>query len=59
MNAEHPAVSYIKRHSFAELVFELDKRVDHGLVMKSLRPTGNVIEGYVPSAMLQRSQSEE
>jgi len=35
MNAEHPAVSYIKRHSFAELVFELDKRVDHGLVNRT------------------------
>ena len=31
----------------------------YGLVLKSLRPTGNVIEGYTPSAALQRSQTEE
>jgi len=28
-------------------------------VLKNLRPTGNVIEGYTPSDALQRSQSEE
>jgi hypothetical protein len=29
------------------------------LVLRNLRPTGNVIEGYTPSDALQRSQSEE
>jgi hypothetical protein len=51
-----------KRRENASLLFPYRKKgtaLVHGLVMKSLRPTGNVIEGYVPSAMLQRSQSEE
>lgn len=51
-----------KNREYSGLLFPYRKKgaaLVYGLVMKSLRPTGNTIEGYIPSAMLQRSQSEE
>ena len=52
----------MKNREYSALLFPYRKKgaaTVYGLVMKSLRPTGNVIDGYTPSAMLQRSQSEE
>lgn len=52
----------MKNREYSGLLFPYRKKGAanvYGLVMKSLRPTGNVIDGYTPSAMLQRSQSEE
>lgn len=51
-----------RRTKYSEWVFPYRKKgaaAVYGLVMKSLRPTGNVIEGYTPSEMLKRSQLEE
>ena len=49
--AEHRGMLFPRRKKGLENVRKL--------VLDGLRPTGNVIEGYTPSAALQRSQTEE
>ena len=49
--AEHRSLLFPRRKKGLENVRKL--------VLDSLRPTGNVIVGYSPSELLQRSQSEE
>lgn len=49
--AEHRSLLFPRRKKGLENVRKL--------VLDSLRPTGNVIAGYSPSELLQRSQSEE